>query len=267
MRYLRVSYRLGLIGLIVLYGLGITLVRMAGRDPRRAFEANRPVIRGWMALLTRAMGLRLRIDGDPRAGPVLMVANHISWLDIIVLGATLPPRFLSKAEVRRWPLIGWLSACTGTLYIRRGSRDGAASATEAIRYALRHDARVMIFPEGTTSDGRSVRRFHSRLYQAAVDVGAPVQAVAVHYGHPDGIHPKVPWIDDARLLPSLLGILSEPRIDAEVHFGGVYPSAGAEGRTLARRTEEEIRAFVEQRSGTAARPEVIAREDETSAEV
>jgi 1-acyl-sn-glycerol-3-phosphate acyltransferase len=250
MRQLRVAYRVALMLPLFLYGVLLSLIFLAGRDPRGAHRRHGWVIRHWLALATRLVGLRPTVTGEPSAGPVLMVANHISWLDILVLGGLLPPRFLSKAEVRSWPLVGWLSACAGTLYIRRGTRGGADSAGEAITHALRHDARVLVFPEGTTTNGLSVRRFHPRLFQTAIDVGAPVQAVALHYTHESGINPKVPWIDDAGFLESLLEILAEREVPVEVHFGTVHP-AGETGdrRRLAQLTEGEIREYVETRSG------------------
>jgi 1-acyl-sn-glycerol-3-phosphate acyltransferase len=250
MRWLRVAYRVALMLPLFLYGVILSLIFLAGRDPRRAYLRHRWVIRHWLALATGLVGVRPRVSGQPQDGPVLMVSNHISWLDILVLGGLLPPRFLSKAEVRDWPLVGWLSACAGTLYIRRGSRGGADSAGEAITHALRHGARVLIFPEGTTTNGLSVKRFHPRLFQTAIEVGAPVQAVALHYTHESGINPKVPWIDDAGFFQSLLDILGEREVPVEVHFGTVH-AAGAitDRRHLADLTEREIREFVEDRSG------------------
>lgn len=249
MRLLRVSYRLVLMVPLFLYGVLLALIFLAGRDPRHAYRRHAWVVRHWLALATQLVGLRPQVTGTPQEVPVLMVSNHISWLDILVLGGLLPPRFLSKAEVRNWPLVGWLSACAGTLYIRRGSRGGANSASEAITYALRHDARVLVFPEGTTSNGLSVRRFHPRLFQAAVETGAPVQAVALHYTHEAGINPKVPWIDDAGFFESLIDILGEHAIPVEVHFGTVHTAHdNSDRRRLATLTEQEIREYVEARS-------------------
>lgn len=255
MRLLRVSYRLSLMIPLFLYGIILSLIFLAGRDPSRAFRRRGGVVRHWLALTARLVGLRPTATGQSQDAPVLLVSNHVSWLDILVIGGLVPVRFLSKAEVRRWPLVGWLSACAGTLYIRRGSRGGANSAGEAITHALTHDARVLVFPEGTTSDGLSVRRFHPRLFQSAIDVHAPVQAVALHYPHERGINPKVPWVDDAGFLESLIGILGEAAIPVEVHFGGVHPAGQIRDRkVLAQEAEREIRHYVKARSARDEAP-------------
>jgi 1-acyl-sn-glycerol-3-phosphate acyltransferase len=259
MRLLRLSYRLGLAVLLFLYGIVLTLIFLAGRDPSHASRHHSGVIRHWLSLTSRLVGLRPAVTGLPQGAPVLLVSNHISWLDILVLGGLLPVRFLSKAEVRTWPLVGWLSAGAGTLYIRRGSRGGANSAGEAITHALKHGARVLVFPEGTTSNGISVRRFHPRLFQAAIDVGVPVQAVSLHYPHESGINPKVPWIDDAGFLESVIDILSERETPVEVHFGTVHPAGEIRDRRyLAQVTEQEIRAYVESRTGSSSGIEAAA---------
>jgi 1-acyl-sn-glycerol-3-phosphate acyltransferase len=259
MRLFRVTYRLGLAVLLFLYGIVLSLIFLTGRDPSYAARHHSGVIRHWLGMTSRLVGLRPSVTGLPQDAPILLVSNHISWLDILVLGGLLPVRFLSKAEVRNWPLVGWLSACAGTLYIRRGSRGGANSASEAITHALTQRARVLVFPEGTTSDGLSVRRFHPRLFQAAIDVGVPVQAVALHYPHETGINPIVPWIDDAGFLKSVIEILGEREIPVEVHFGRVHPAGELKNRQhLAQVTEEEIRDYVEARTGSNSRFEAAA---------
>jgi 1-acyl-sn-glycerol-3-phosphate acyltransferase len=112
---------------------------------------------------------------------LLLVANHVSWLDILAIDATLPSRFVSKAEVRRWPVIGWLAAMAGTLFLERGKRRDAARMGELMAGALSAGSVVAVFPEGTVGDGRRLLPFHANLLQPAVAASAQVLPVAIKY--------------------------------------------------------------------------------------
>ena len=170
----------------------------------------------WCRKLCRILGMRVHVAGAALAeGPLLVVANHISWLDIPVIASHWGVGFLSKAEVRRWPLIGSAAAGLGTLFIRRGQRDAAADAAAAIRERLRAGYRVLIFPEGTTGDGGGLLPFRPRLYQAALDADAPVQILAISYHHPDGTPCReVPFVGDESLLVNFLRIAALPGLEA-----------------------------------------------------
>ncbi len=158
-----------------------------------------------------------------------MVANHISWLDIALLGGVANPRFLSKQEVRQWPVIGWLAEKSGTLFITRGKAGAAAQASATILQALQSGRSVLLFPEGTTTTGNDVRTFHARLLAPAFDANVPVQPVAVRYPGKDGLtHPLVPYVDQQSLWDNLKSVLAEPGIQAEIHF--LPPHANRRGR-------------------------------------
>ncbi|TQV63773.1 MAG: 1-acyl-sn-glycerol-3-phosphate acyltransferase [Halothiobacillaceae bacterium] len=174
-------------------------------------------IRAWHAGACRALGIELVSHGQPAPG-ALYACNHISWLDIPVLGSQLEgARFLSKTEVRRWPLIGWLAARSGTLFLARGQ--GQQDANRWIADALRHGQGVVLFPEGTTTDGLGLRRFHARLLQAALDADAPVQPVAIRYLDADGRpNPRIAYIDDHSFGDTLQRIVAEDGLRAEIHF-------------------------------------------------
>lgn len=179
--------------------------------------AEQAVTRWWQSMLCRILGLKIRIVGQPSAPPVMIAANHVSWLDIPVLGGVLPVHFLSKSEVRRWPLIGWLATMAGTIYIERGAH-GARLVTGAMINKLHSGRSVVFFPEGTTTNGDTVRRFLPRLFAAAVEAEAVVQPVAIRYLHHGGPHPAAPFVNDDMIGVHLIKVVGEPKIDVEVTF-------------------------------------------------
>jgi 1-acyl-sn-glycerol-3-phosphate acyltransferase len=194
----------------------------------------------WERRACQILHLTVSYQGKPASGPVLVVANHVSWLDIPVIGGILPVSFLSKAEVRDWPLIGWMSQVAGTLFIERGNHQSRL-ITDAIHGHIEQGGNVLFFPEGTTSDGNEVRRFHPRLFAAAQNSGAPIQPVAIRYRPAAGGEPVAAFIGDERFLPHLLRVLAEPEILVEVHFCPPLPGSGSDRKTLAATTREAIR--------------------------
>ena len=174
----------------------------------------------------------------------MFVANHISWLDIFCIAAVCPTHFLAKQEVAAWPLFGWLSRRAGTAFIRRGGERGAAEATEQLVWRLRRGERVLVFPEGTSTAGESVRRFYPRLFQAALLARCPVQAIALRYPRPGGINRAVPFVGDDKLLPHLWRLLGEPAVDVLLCFGTVHAPPYCSRDRLARLTHLEISSLL-----------------------
>ena len=202
------------------------------------------LVRWWLSKAGRIVGIQLTVVGKPAAEAVLMVANHISWLDIALLGGVANPRFLSKQEVRQWPVIGWLAAKSGTLFITRGKAGAAAQAAATILQALQAGDSVLLFPEGTTTTGNDVRTFHARLFAPAFEAGAAVQPVALRYPGQDGLtHPVVPYVDQQSLWDNLKALLSESGIQAEIHFLPLMTTTGIDRKALAAACEQQIRAF------------------------
>ncbi|MEW5838289.1 MAG: lysophospholipid acyltransferase family protein [Pseudomonadota bacterium] len=173
-------------------------------------------VRRWHGQVCRALHVDIRAHGEAQPG-VLYVCNHISWLDIPVLGSQLDGvRFLAKSEVRRWPLIGWLAQRAGSLFIERGQ--GQDSLHDVVA-ALRQGHSVLIFPEGTTTDGLSLRRFHPRLLQAAQLAQTAIQPVALRYLDQHGApNPRAAYIDDDSFGDTLGRIVQEQALYAEVRF-------------------------------------------------
>ena len=218
--------------------LGILIAAALGPG-RRRYVSTRPLA-WWSRGLCRILGVHVRVRGTFHPGPALFVANHLSWLDIFCIAAVCPTHFLAKQEVAGWPLFGWLCRRAGTAFIRRGGDHGAGEATEQLVWRLRQGERVLVFPEGTSTTGETVRRFHPRLFQAAILARAPVQAIALRYPQAGGLNPVVPFVGDDELLPHLWRLLGETGLVAELQFGAVrlppHPSRDA----LARQTHAEI---------------------------
>lgn len=206
----------------------------AGRERR---------IRVWSQQLLGILGVRLEVRGAPvESGNTLLVSNHISWVDIFVYLALRPLRFVSKAEVREWPLAGWLVSQAGTLFLERGKRSDAVRVNRHIGDVLAAGGRVGFFPEGTTSDGTVLKHFHASLLEPAVLAASTVQPAAVRYRTPDGGYCRAPAYDGDITLPQTLrAMAAEPGIVAEVIFLDPIPAAGRSRRELARLSEAAIR--------------------------
>ena len=214
------------------------LLCLSGRDSleRRAQWQHEAAL-----LVMRALGVRLRVTGRlPQGG--LMVSNHLSYLDILVFSAALPVYLVSKVEIGSWPLFGILSRAGGALFVDRSSRASAEATTEQIAERLRGPVPVLFFPEGTSTDGLRVLRFHSRFFIPAVEAGIPVTAAAVRYVPTDGSRESnLCWFGDTNFAPHLLRNLGGPDFDAEIQFGEarVYENR----RVAAQQTHDEVEAM------------------------
>jgi 1-acyl-sn-glycerol-3-phosphate acyltransferase len=205
-------------------------------------QAYRRLVRWWLGRVIRILGGEVKVIGTPVTSHALMVCNHVSWLDIPLLGGQSSIRFLSKSEVRNWPVVGWLATKAGTLYIERGRHGAAKDAADNMTESLRRGDVVMVFPEGTTSDGRQVKPFHARLFGTAIEAGARVQPVAIYYRNASGeLAENVPYVDDMSLWDNLTGLLPEPCLTIEVHYLPVLEVTGQTRKALASLTETQIR--------------------------
>jgi 1-acyl-sn-glycerol-3-phosphate acyltransferase len=194
----------------------------------------------WSRRLVRCFGFRTRRYGEPVPGPVLFVANHLSWLDIELLHSQAFMCFVAKAEISRWPLIGWLAGRAGTIYHQRGSGHSLAAVMERVVGRLREGLPVGVFPEGGTGAGDRVRTFHARIFQVALDADVPVQPVALRYGNGGRQDPAVAFGPGESFMANFLRVLGGPGMTAEVHFCTPIP-VGDEGR---RRTAERARSAI-----------------------
>jgi 1-acyl-sn-glycerol-3-phosphate acyltransferase len=195
----------------------------------------------WCAAMLRLLGIRVVVRGAWHAAPVMVVANHVSWIDILAINAVESVRFVSKADIRRWPVLGWLVACGGTLFIERERKRDAMRVVHQVAEALQGGDVVAVFPEGTTSDGHGVLPFHANLLQAAITTGTPVQPVALRYA--DATHavsPAAAYIGDTSLLQSLWWVVMADGLTAQVTVLPAHYSAHAQRRELS----EAVRAGI-----------------------
>ncbi len=175
----------------------------------------------WSRQLLKVLGVRIQAQQAPvLQGGALLVSNHISWLDIYLIYGARRVYFVSKAEVRQWPVAGWLAHKGGTLFIERGRRADTARINQQMRELMQHGAWIGVFPEGTTSDGRGVNRFFSSLLQPAVELECPIVPAAICYRTRTGEYTDAPaYIDGISLWESLQRIISESGLVAELSFG------------------------------------------------
>ncbi|WP_455230332.1 lysophospholipid acyltransferase family protein [Geopseudomonas aromaticivorans] len=197
----------------------------------------------FMRHLRAALPFTVQIHGRLPDTPVLWLANHVSWVDIAVLGALRPLSFLAKSEVGDWPLAGWLARQAGTLFIRRGAGDSLQLGRQ-LAEQLAEQRHLAIFPEGTSSDGSAVLRFHPRLLAAAVDSGAALQPVAIRYRRDGQRDPLAPFIGDDELPAHLLRLFAADRATVEITLLEPIASTGLSRSELARRAHAAIAGVV-----------------------
>lgn len=218
----------------------------------RGAPLRRALFHRWSRGAARIVGLRIERSGTPPRGAFLLVANHLSYLDVIVLGASLRATFVAKADVARWPLVGWLCGAVGTVFIDRTRKRDLLRVLPILEQRLAAGGGVVVFPEGTTSDGSRVLPFRSPLFAAAARSGVPAYVATLTYETPhDAPHPSeaVCWWGDMEFLPHLLGLLRLEESTARVTFGR-HPIVDTERKRLARTTRSDIaRRFVPVRRG------------------
>jgi 1-acyl-sn-glycerol-3-phosphate acyltransferase len=209
--------------------------------PRLTQQQRNDRVQSWSAQMLRHMGIRLRVQGTPPAqGPMLLVANHISWLDILVMHSARHCRFVAKADIHGWPLIGPLATGGGTLYIERESRRDAMRVVHRMAESLRAGEIVGVFPEGTTTDGTVVLPFHANLLQAAISADAPVLPMALAFFDRQGAMSLAPRYDgDITLLQTVWATLRAD-IDAQVVFGEPQRAGGRGRRAWARELQDAV---------------------------
>jgi len=203
------------------------------------------LIRRWSLRLLRILRVEARVHGLPDGGlpgNLLIVANHISWLDIFVLNTLQPARFVAKSELRRWPVVGHLIAGVGTLFIERGRRRDTHSVNRHAADVLTRGDVIAIFPEGTTTDGREVLPFHGSLLQPIVDAGGHVQPVAIRYRKATGEHNDAPaYVGETSFLASFWRVTGERTLVVELHVAPPLPAHARHRRDLSRAAEAAIR--------------------------
>ena len=215
--YLRVFYRLVLFALLVVIGLLITLLLF----PLVSWQSKRRIIKTWSHWLLRALGIRLVVDRVPPAANLqgLMVSNHSSWIDIFATNAVQAVRFISKSEIRDWPVLGRLVTMAGTLYVERGNRSKINETNQSIRDAVAAGDLIGFYPEGTTTDGTYLLPFKTNLFQPAVDYQMTVYPVAVSYRQRGQKTRIASYEGDTSFGESFLSLTRATGLEVHVAFG------------------------------------------------
>ena len=241
MSLLRTPWRLLLLLLHLLAGIWLSLnIKKTRLADGKILPAPDPVSR-WSARTLKIMGIRIISHGKPPPSPGLIVANHISWVDIPVINSLTGAAFLSKNSIRYWPVIGWFATASGAVFIRRGKHE-AQQVSSAIAERLLEERNLAIFPEGTTSDGSKVRHFFPRLFAAAIKTDSPVIPIALRYtseGKPDK---HIPYTKGRSFLAILFGILARREGKVHVYFCDPIPSSGQDRRSLANLSRSALQA-------------------------
>jgi 1-acyl-sn-glycerol-3-phosphate acyltransferase len=194
----------------------------------------------WSRQLLEGLGIRLLTAGTPTGGG-LLVANHVSWLDIVAIDALAPATFVSKDDVLHWPVVGWLSRRVGTLFIERGSRAAAARTKEQMIDELRRGSRVVVFPEGTTGFGDHVLPFHGALFQSAIDAGSRVAPVLIRYEDAHGRPTReAAYVGETSFQECLRAIVRASGLTVRVTFLPTLDTLATNRRHLAHQAHQAI---------------------------
>jgi 1-acyl-sn-glycerol-3-phosphate acyltransferase len=211
--------------------------------PRLSEQQRQLRTQAWSLALLRCIGIELIVKGNPALnGPLLLVANHMSWLDITALHAARFCRFVSKADIKKWPLIGLLASGIGTLFIERESRRDAMRVVHHMTASLQAGDVLGVFPEGTTSDGSGLLPFHANLFQAAIAADAPVQPVALRFiDTRTGQRSTAPcYVGDDTLAESVWRTLTSPNIAVVIRFGEPQFAEGRDRRAMAAALQQAV---------------------------
>ena len=249
MRWLLAPLRAVMFSAHVLIGIAIVIAIFPFVDLVRRNRINQ----GWTRILIALTGARVvttgislsdavRVDGvDTTAPGRLALANHVSWLDVFAINAVLPCRFVAKAEISKWPLLGILVARSGTLFIERGRRHAVAAINHAVSQHLRQGETIVVFAEGTTTDGSELLPFHSNLIAPAIEVGAAIWPIAVRYTEGGQRSTSAAFIGEMRILTSLAQILIARRLVVEVAvLPRILPSDALDRHAMARAARAAI---------------------------
>ena len=214
--------------------------------PKATPQERNHLIRAWGHKTLRILGISLTVhkphDFDPSSGKRLYIGNHISWLDIYAVQAVTATRFVAKSELKSWPVLGRLMVHTGTVFIERGKRSDTLRINQTIREHLDGGTIITVFPEGTTTDGRDVLKFHANLLQAALDGQAEIAPFCLRYTDPQGNYTDAPaYIGDMSFWDSIKMVLREKRLHCELTFFSPLARDGRGRRELAAAAESMIR--------------------------
>jgi 1-acyl-sn-glycerol-3-phosphate acyltransferase len=205
--------------------------------PRAKPERKRRISGWWAAKLLRIVGVATRVEGTPPGEAetgAMIAANHISWLDIFAISSVRPTRFIAKSEIRDWPAAGWVVERAGTIFIRRERRHDTLRINELVHNALTQGDRVGLFPEGTTTEGDRLLKFHSSLFEPAIANRAHVHPCAIRYEHSDGtLCRAMAYVGELSFMQSLTLVIRQRGVVARIAFAPVIETEGRKRREIA----------------------------------
>jgi 1-acyl-sn-glycerol-3-phosphate acyltransferase len=251
--FLRLLYRLPWFALHVLLGTPLAVVCQASVLKTITIgdrSLGEVMITWWSRMVCRIFGLQRQIRGGILPGPQLIAANHISWIDIPLVHSVAAIGFVAKAEIEDGPIVGWLGHLGDTVYHRRGSHDSASGVVSIMTERLAAGGRVAVFPEGGILPGEGVKRFHARMFGAAINSGVPVQPVMLRYSRGGIRYDDITFRPHEHFLANFLRLMMQPRCTAEIHFLPPLSATGKQRRQLAEEAETAVRAAYEE--GVAA---------------
>lgn len=224
---------------------------------RTGFFGENVIPRAWHQMILRLLAIRVRVVGTPSdERPLLLVSNHVSWTDIMIIGSVADVHFIARGDMADWPVMGTIGRLRRTIFIERGSRRRSAEQTAEIAAFLDRGDVLVLFAEGTTGDGGTVLPFKTSLFAALYRDGEPsqpfatVQPVSVTYLRSHGIplgrleRTRYAWIGDQTLAPHLIKLLKGGAVDVELRFGeAIPPELAGDRKTLARSVEASVRSM------------------------
>ena len=247
----------------LLHGMWTVATRFPNATPQVRMELNRL----WSIEMLRRCGMKLVVHNDQARldSGALVVGNHVSWIDIYVVNAWRPTPFVSKAEVRAWPLVGWLAQQLDTVFLQREKRSDAKRIMHELSQRLVRGELMCVFPEGTTSIGTDLLPFHSNLFQAAVSASRPVQPICLMYEDANGRQAEAPaYIDDLTLAFTLNAMLRDTPLTAHLYVcDAIEP--GADRRVLAKQAQAAVEAALRRMQQGLAAPVAVVSDDAAGA--
>jgi len=211
--------------------------------PRASPARRRALVRWWSAKLLRILRVTAQVEGrpPPEGGAVMIAANHVSWLDVFLVSSVRPTRFIAKSEIREWPIAGWIVERAGTLFVRRAERRETLRINERVHAVLAQGDCVGLFPEGLTSEGDTLGKFHSSLFAAAVANRAVVHPAAIRYEDAEGgLCREASYAGDRTFMESLALIIRQRSILARVAFAAAIETDGGSRREVAKLAEARV---------------------------
>lgn len=241
------TYRLLRIILHVLWGVVQVLYYL--NDKNTTGDKEQLIIQRWFERFVRLLNIEKRVHGEIYSNKQLMVANHVSWKDIVLLNSVYPARFVAMSEIATWPVVGWLATKVGTLFVKRGSISELRQLNAKISEALKKGIRVTLFPEGGTSDGHDIAHLYPGLFQSVINASDDkaslgVQPIVIIYKVDGELSPHIPFTGEVNMLANLWAVLGFDHITADIYFTPYICARNMTRKTLSQRSLQQMQKIL-----------------------